>query len=172
MSPFPRWNRHLSIKVQFENLNDYPRYDFFLHYRLDPDRRDGSGHTTQVFPGNPTLLEGTNIRSLSEVYLVAKPHMNPVPPALQGVNDRDWPTSTVQSAALPGNQGASQLSLEADGYSLSYRVYMEGDQIEVTRVSEEAPTHWGTLIGGGALSVALVAGVLTWLRRSQRAAQP
>jgi hypothetical protein len=175
----------LNIQVRFENLEDYPRYDFYLKYGLGTGNPSGFFHLTRVHPATLTLLEGNGSR-MTEVYLLAAPRGQSVSPP-QGQMDNKWlteaPSGALRSTPLPTHSPGTTLSEGLNGYSLDYRVHIEGDHLEVTCVgqtqSRPAATasvvFWillGVLaLGGLGLSVVITVGILIWSRRSGRPVQ-
>ncbi len=177
------FRRDLNFRVRFENLDDYPAYDFYLKFSLGAGTPYASPHLTKVNSGRPTQLQGQGNR-LTEVYLLAVPHGQEVgrPPTVAdgGKWLSDIPSGGLQSDSLPGDKAQTELTGEFDGFTCSYRVRIEGNNLAVTWVGAEAPPSealtwlaWGcTGVAGLALSAALAVGVLVWLLRSRRAVQP
>jgi hypothetical protein len=144
--------------MRFDNLSDYPDFDFYLKYghaRGNPY----AGHLGTVRSGDPFReFEGTGRKT--EVYLLAVPHGRKPPPPR---NDHAWftevPEGCLQSAPLEGtNQEAGAL--------VSYRVRIQDGKLEVTRQSMEwEPGEWvlaRPIFSCFSIHVAVVCVIVVW----------
>jgi hypothetical protein len=179
---FPGGDRTPRIQVRVENLAEYPSYDFYLKYGLGRGNPYTSPHLTKLVPDAAVYLEG-NGRRLTQVCLVAVPHGQP-PPSPPPVNDREardtWVRGRVpgvlQSSPLQADSSGGGLSTSSDGYLLSYRVDMKGDQLNVSLVSSEivlddwVDAHPFTVGAGVLISALAVLVAIGWwvLRRRSR----
>jgi hypothetical protein len=130
-------SRDFDPQLRFENLADYPDFDFYLKYGRARGNPRSSTHLTPVTSGVTIRLEGKG-RYFTEVFLIAVPH-GQKPPALR--KDREGLTEEVpgvlQSHALTGVVYNSSPTDESDGYVLRYSVSIKDGNLEVTSLPRE-----------------------------------
>jgi hypothetical protein len=164
-------------QVRFENLPDFPAYDFYLKYGRGPSNPFETAYVTPVAPEGPTALEGSG-RRITSVRLLAVPRGRK-PPAPRG--GFTWATEefvdVLQSPSLPGIENASTIDVSCAGHILPYRVQVKDGALEVEPLPRErivegwTKAHTLRLVGGILLAVAAVSALLlVVLRRRQRKA--
>jgi hypothetical protein len=119
--------------MRFDNLADYPDFDFYLLYYHGQGNPYVSPHLMRVQSGE-TFRDFEGKRRNGGAYLLAVPHGKPLPP-MAGEMDRlgKKPTGYLRSAPLDGVYAGS-------GYLIPYRVQIEGNKLEVTmQLSEWQP---------------------------------
>lgn len=173
--------RPLDIRVRFENLADYPAYDFYLKYGLGRGNPYVSLHLTRAESGAERRLEGEG-NWMTEVYLLAVPHGQQPPPAppVGTEKGREWleevPSGALQSDPLPGKTPGSRLSGGKARKPVSYRVRIDGGRLQVDCTDEQtiegnnpagADSWWAVPAGLVACAVLAVGG-LVWLSRARR----
>jgi hypothetical protein len=137
--------RQLQIQLCFENLDDYPEYDFYLKYGRSAHAPLRHLYLTRVSSGEFVHLEGQGLH-LTPVYLLAMPRGQQ--PSLPDKHCRHgrrggehWlkfaPDGGLQSTPLIGPDPASPLVVGVEGSRVVYRVTIENGQLEATRVSVE-----------------------------------
>ena len=151
---FLREDRSLPAML-FENLADYPAFDFYLKYAVGRGNPYASPHLIPVRPGETLRrLEGRG--RIGEVYLLAAPHGQPSPPVPDASTWSKIPEGCLQSAPLEGVYGGEDAVV-------TYRVRMEDDKLEVTM---QPPLPWARSslqrLPWIAVSLALCA-ALAWL---------
>ena len=147
----PSLHEEIDIRVVFENLDDYPAYDFYLKYGLANGNPYGAWHLTRVYPAAVTVLEGEG-RRLTSVHLLAVPHGQTVPapppppkwPPPPGNWLTDHPPDTLQAEWLPAERGV--LMENDSGYLYRYTVSVGDGRLEVTCVGWKAPKGWATIL--------------------------
>ncbi len=167
---FPEGN--LDIHVMFENLGDYPEYDFYLKYGLGPGRPPAlQYYLTPMVAATPIRLEGRG-SSMTAVFLCAVPRGKrlPDPPDWRDTKT-DWlrspPEDGLQSEALPTGMENGMVSAHEDGHQIVYRISIEGKRLRTILVADTVPGRSAWLAGIG-LSVTLAIPVIVWLRRSRK----
>jgi hypothetical protein len=139
--------RNLHIQLCFENLDDYPEYDFYLKYgrsQRDPLRKL---YLTRVTSGEFVRLEGEGLQ-LTPVYLLAVPQgKQPAQPGkhcwkghhrhAEGWLQFPKLAGALQSAPLTGPDPGNPHVIGVEGSRVVYRVAIDGDQLEATRVYVE-----------------------------------
>jgi hypothetical protein len=171
VSFFPRGN--YDIRLSFENLQEYPEYDFYLKYGLGKGNPVGALHLTPVAPNVLTRLEGNGWR-ITSVYLCAvrRGQQRPNPP--EGFEEgRKWlstcPESGLQSDALPDGVGDRKVGAQSDGCEIVYQVRVEGNHLQTTVVTNRSPWRGSsTVLLGIGLSLGVAIVVIVWQRRSRR----
>lgn len=157
----------INIKIRFENLDQYPNYDFYLKYGLSRGRP--APHITKLESGTMTQLEGRGNR-VTSVFLVAIAKGAPPPKA---EDKQDWlskaPPGGLQSEALPGLD---------NGVEATYRAHIEGETLRAEFVDSTNPEQNMLLaIAGGCISacvlfVVAVVLLVVWLwGRASKATQ-
>lgn len=122
--------------MRFDNLADYPDFDFYLKYAHGPGNPAASPHITPVQSGEPLRsFEGKG--RIGGAWLLAVPR-GQRPPTVR--SDLDWLTETpagcLQSVSLEG------IHLGA-GYLVPYRVHIQDGELEATMQSAEwLPLGW------------------------------
>lgn len=118
-----------ATSVRFDNLAEYPSFDFFLKYQ---QRISGapSTHIVRVRSGEVFKQEGVG----GEMYLLAVPHGQATPPPTKPITE---PLSNcLKSERLEGTYTGA-------GYLVPYRVRIENDKLEVAMQSSEwLPGDW------------------------------
>jgi hypothetical protein len=158
----PRFD--LDLHVCFENLDDYPEYDFYLKYGLSRGRP--LPHLLPMRSGVMTKLEGQGDR-FTGAFLLAMPRGTPAPvPA----DEKDWlhtvPPGAIQSGLL------REVSEGIGSIETTYRVRIDGNRLVVEHVGSRSLGSRICWVGGGiclgvtALAIGLAA-ILIWLRRSR-----
>jgi hypothetical protein len=154
--------------MRFDNLSDYPAYDFYLKYGHGRGNPYASPHLGAVRSGEPFRnFEGTG--RTTPVVLLAVPHGQTPPPLRE---HPDWydkaPEGCLQSAHLEGvHEGAGAL--------VPYRVRIQDGKLEVTRQPTEwEPREWVLQRPFSSVGLAAVCVLVVWfgvrfLRRAQRA---
>jgi hypothetical protein len=120
-----------SVTLRFDNLAEYPDYDFYLKYGEGPGDPDASPHLVAIRSGEPIQpFHGSRWRT--DVYLLAVPHGQKQPVVSPGYS---WmveaPPGCLQSDGLEG-------TYEGSGYLVPYRVRIGAGVLEVNR----QPTEW------------------------------
>jgi hypothetical protein len=134
MGPSFPGNSDIILEVRFDNLGDYPDYDFYLSC---PHGWGNPNSLTKLTAGESSQLKSDN-RHSSPIYLVVVPS-GKVPPR-QVTDDSDRVRKTI-----PGSLQSSSLGIgdSADGYTCLFHVTIEGDTLIVSPVSRKlAPTLW------------------------------
>jgi hypothetical protein len=125
--------------MRFDNLEDYPEFDFYLKYAHGRGNLVGSPFITQVQSGEAIYhFEGSGRNG--GAYLLAVPRGQKPPPLRK---DHDWlievPAGCFQSAPLKG-------SFSEDGYLVPYQVKIEDGKLEVMMQPKEwLPGAWSIL---------------------------
>ncbi len=136
--------RDLDIRLCFENLDEYPEYDFFLRYTLTRGNpAGGPGRFTRVESGSLTRLERTGGRS-TDVHLVAVRRSQPIqiPEELQnkrGITLGEKLPGTLQSTALQGDAAGNRLTGGFDNCEITYRVRMKGESLRAEFIESKNP---------------------------------
>ena len=119
--------------IRFDNLADYPDFDFYLLYYHGPGNPFASPHVTRVQSGEAIHhFEGSGRNG--GAYLLAAPH-GTRPPWLYGRSD-ETPLGYLRSAPLDGIG-------YGPGYLVSFRVKIADDKLEATmQPSEWQPGAW------------------------------
>lgn len=117
--------------IRFDNLADYPQFDFYLLYTLGPGNPYGSPHRTRVHSGETVRrFEGKGRKG--NAMLLAVSHGQQPPPLVSG---SDWfesaPPGCLRSASLEGTYLGEE-------YLVSYRVRIDKDKLEATMQTTEA----------------------------------
>jgi hypothetical protein len=159
-------------RFRFENLADYPDYDFYLKYGHGSGNPYASQFVTKVNPATTVALEGNGSR-VTPVVLLAVPHGRLTPEPAGASVATSWVAKSedgvLQSDPMDWSNGSVAL----------YRVKLDQDRLQVTASgSELLPLEWAagniciTLPVGVALSLAcILAGIWFVLRmRGRRAA--
>ena len=171
--PMP-WQRQLPMYFRFDNLEDYPEFDFYLIGRSPPSSyptqvvKVSSGVPTRLFPGRYGL----------EVRLLALPRGQPVPKfsSFWSHEEHKWAEVgppgarySPQLRATPQAGWTTSFDL-TDHYLMPYRVTVRELEIQV----EALPAEWRldylrTMILGLSLSLVFVA-IGLWIARRRRKA--
>jgi hypothetical protein len=119
-------NEHFPA-LRFDNLADYPDFDFYLKYARGPGNPYGSPYLAQVRSGEVFhQFEGSG-RKAQEVFLLAVPRGQHPPSPQRG---HEWlmeaPPGCLQSSPLDGT------NVEA-GYLVRYRVQVQDGRLEVAK---------------------------------------
>lgn len=130
----------LIIHICFENLDDYPNYDFYLRYgRSSRNPYADRSTLTRLSSGIPAYLRGEGAR-ISDVYLLV------VPSGQEPIHSKagtDLGVGMMQSRPLEGLEPGSGITGQCNGYCLSYRVRIQDDTVHVVKVSSELiPMDW------------------------------
>lgn len=139
----------LDVNLIFENVESYPAYDFYVRF----ERKFGPKGTTleKVEPGRPTHLGGRR-SALGPVFLIAVPRGEPA--------QKGPAAGQLQSQALTADAGGAPLT-DYSGYDITYRVHLDGDQLEATWVATNLNQWWSNarliaiLIGAACLLIPL-----------------
>jgi hypothetical protein len=109
--------------MRFDNLADYPDFDFFLKYCYGPGNPYGSPYLTPIRAGEVFRLKGGPGRR-TEVFLLAVPR-GQQPPVGKDGPDSLWetPAGCLQSAPLDGTYAER-------GWLVPYRVHIENGKLE------------------------------------------
>jgi hypothetical protein len=161
---FPQ--QDVTPRFRFENLAEYPDFDFYLKYGHGSGNPSARPFLTKVNSATTVTLEGKGPR-VTPVVLVAVPHGRQAP---QPGRDTDWVAKSedgiVQSGSLDWSEGSVAL----------YRVKLDQDRLEPTPAgSEVLPLEWAagnlciTIPAGIALSLACVVTGIWIVRRKWRA---
>jgi hypothetical protein len=133
-------------RFRFENLADYPDFDFYLKYGHGPGNPGASPFLTKVTHATTVPLEGKGWR-VTPVVLVAVPHGQSAP-----LPNRD----TEWFAKSEGGVLQSDPLEWSNGFVALYRISVDQGRLQVTRTgSEWLPVEWTA----GNLCIALPAGV-------------
>ena len=167
-SILPRTN--IDIRVRFENLDEYPNFDFYLKYELGY-----AMYLTKVESNKMIRLEGVGTR-VSDVYLMAIPRGQVADPHKhREYPDKDNWLRTPQKGALQ-SPGFPEVF---NGHEIDYRVQIEDNQLYVIWVKSRTPwfPHEATdqlalLCVGFSLSAFFIAAGFVIRRRRKRAALP
>jgi|SRR5579871_2250079 len=125
---FPSLIDEGSVTLRFENLADYPAYDFYLKYGEGPGNPYADLHQIRIVPGEVIRpFKGTGRRT--SVYLLAVPQ-GQKPPAPTGGNLSAAPDGCLQSGPLDGTYFGS-------GYLVPYRVRIADGKLDVTMQPRE-----------------------------------
>jgi hypothetical protein len=122
--------------MRFDNLADYPDFDFYLLYFHGPGNPFASPHVTRVQSGEAIHhFEGSGRNG--GAYLLAVPRGKPLPPMDRETETLDKkPTGYLRSARLDGTFAGS-------GYLIPYRIKIAEDNLEVAmQPSEWQPGAW------------------------------
>lgn len=117
--------------VRFDNLKDYPAFDFYLEYQ---QRGDGAprSHMVRVRSAEVIKVEGL----WGEMYLLAVPHAQAAALLSKGISVSPSNTNSLRSEALEGTHSGA-------GYLVPYRVRIENDKLDVAMQSAEwLPGEW------------------------------
>jgi hypothetical protein len=116
---------------RFDNLADYPQFDFYVLYAHGRGNPFASPRLARVQSGQTLQLEGGG--RIGGAQLLAVPH-GERPPAVWDNSKDAWskaPPGCLQSTYLDGVH-------LGEGYLVPYHVRIEGDKLEVTA----QPTEW------------------------------
>jgi len=156
---------HLEIHVRFENLDEFPGYDFYLKYGLSP--------------GNPYALvldkvpretafgvSNHRVMPITPVHLLAVPRGQEVaqPPRPAG----DWltevPGNGMQSPPLTASAAETLLSADFHQAEVVYRIRIDGNRLEAVWVATHESKTGGLVCIGVALSTSVTAAFFLWRR--------
>jgi hypothetical protein len=153
---------NINVHVRFENLDDYPDFDFYLKYGLSNGNVYRKHTLTKLASGVATRLEGEG-HYLTRVYLVAVPR-GKAPPAIPDLNEDD---SGWHERTAPGTIQSPPLAVSAEdsGYICPYRATLEGKVLGATALPLEDPpeVRARTRLGFICVGLALSAVVAVWL---------
>ena len=128
IGPGPRDEKFPAMR--FENLADYPDFDFYLTYAHGPGNPYGSPHLSRIRSGE-TFRQFEGSGRNGGAMLLAVPKGKP-PPSV--ARDRDWfekvPPGYLRSTLLEGTH-------LGEGYLVPYRVRIDKDKLEVTMQTPE-----------------------------------
>jgi hypothetical protein len=174
--PF-EWSRDFDPQLRFENLADYPDFDFYLSYGRGGGKPRRGRYLTPVTSGVTVRLEGTGKR-LTEVFLIAVPHGQKPPTPRE---DRDWLSKgapgVLQSHALDGVEHNWSIADENDGYVLRYSVSIKDGRLVTSSLPREL-LFWEWVRGRlpyllvGLALFLVVAWVGIWVLRRLRRRKP
>lgn len=132
----------VDLRFRFENLRDYPDFDFYLAYDRGPRRGDRTAHVTRVVSETITRLEGRG-PNLSDVYFLAVPRGIPPPswnPAYRPPAPEPTPGVLCSAPVVSYNALWDNTFV---GYVLRFRVSIEDGKLEVTRLPPSVrPLEW------------------------------
>lgn len=161
--PFPFRPAHLEIQVRFENLDEYPGYDFYVKYG-----RGGSLlEVSNVLPGKPVHVWNHRVAMpITSVFLMAVPRGQEVslPPRPAG----DWltevPANGMQSSPLTASASGTLLSADFHNAEVVYRIRIDGNRLEAVWVATHESKTGGLVCIGVALSTSMTAAFFLWRR--------
>jgi hypothetical protein len=169
---------NVTPRFRFENLSDYPEYDFYLLYGHGGGNPYGSSFLTKVPRGVSFPLEGTGSK-MTEVTLVALPSGRIPPPAKTG-QDRTNVKDLLSLLLKSDNKVLVSGRLEwDDGRVMVYRVGIADKQLGATLVKTEREWGvwtWGDLCCGIPVGVATSVAIVSfglwfvWRRRKKQKA--
>ena len=153
---------HLDIQIRFENLDEYPGYDFYVRY--------GQGGSwlvmANVLPSKPVHVWNHRVAPITPVYLLAVPRGQEVSQLSRPTGDRltDVPANGRQSAPLTASESGTLLSADFDKAEVVYRIGMEGNRLEAVWVATHESKTGGLVCIGVALSTSMTAAFFLWRR--------
>jgi hypothetical protein len=119
-----------STSVRFDNLKDYPSFDFFLKY----ERRTRGASSSHVMPVRSAAVIELEGDVGGEMYLLAVPHGQAAPQPRKPLTE--LPSYCLKSERLQGIDSGA-------GYLVPYRVRIENDKLEVAMQSIKwLPGDW------------------------------
>lgn len=127
-----------SVTLRFDNLADYPDYDFYLKYGAGNGNPYAGPHLVPVHAGEAVrAFDGSRRRT--EIYLLAVPRGQQQPAVSPS---HDWitqvPPGCLQSARLDGTYAGS-------GYLVPYDVRIGDGALEaIAQPSELLPVEWSS----------------------------
>jgi hypothetical protein len=131
-APFPFFRgEKLDIHFRFENLDEYPKFEFFLRHMRGKSTWDLERITGPRDWTNLHGLEG----SPGEVFLIAVP-IGKVMPSKADL-DKEIPPGILQSQRLRGANGV--LGEQDNRCNIRYRVRLDGDGLEAELIEKEGP---------------------------------
>lgn len=109
--------------VQFNNIDEYPDYDFYLKYR----HRDKGPKLDKVESGKEMVLAPGYV--FGEVFLIAVPRGQALVAPKEGTQEwlLDAPDGGLQSNRLEGKEGAPLKT----GYAVAYRVQVKDGRLHI-----------------------------------------
>jgi hypothetical protein len=162
----PHFGSQVNPKFAFENLADFPRYDFYLKYGRGGSTPWNQLFVTKVNAGPATSLEGKGQR-FTEMILIAVPR-GEAPPGLP-VEKKD-----AQAWLHDAAPGILQCGLEWHAHEEAnrYRIRIDAERLQATRLQDPSSAWPGACflivpIGGVAISflITLVGLLVIFLRR-------
>jgi hypothetical protein len=175
MIPPGPWERQVRQRFRFDNLADYPDFDFYFVYSIDYSRIPYSNESVvNVLSGRP--VEISPGRSGTYVRLMALPKESPVPKFSNSWSTerqrwiREGPSNAIYSPrlkTLPNGGWTTSFDL-TDQYLTPYRVTMSNGEIQVEQLSVEWRLDYlRTVILGLSLSFVCVP-VGLWIARRRK----
>jgi len=164
--------RTVRIKLDFENLADYPGYDFYLEYGLGHGDPAASPHLARVAPEAVVSLEGAG--RFSGVSLIAVPHGQAEPPLPKSEHDQEY---QEWLKSLPAGTLHAPLKGIENDYKFTYRVAIDGDHLSaVQTASHLSQSDWFLAnlclivpaIAISAFCALIVLWLISWRRRRER----
>jgi hypothetical protein len=156
------WVNEKLPPLQFENLADYPDWDFYVVYGHGPGNPAASPHRAQVYGNEPFRAPFERNERVGPVVLLAAPHgVTPPTPRYSGT-DTDW-----FRVAPPGCIQSNPLSVPRDASSvLAYSVRLGDNKLNVTLKPGSYMTRDGndltTIVSTIIIFIGLAI-VVTWL---------
>lgn len=165
----------ISLTLLFENVTDYPNYDFYVKHEAD-GRPHWGGLLDKVEPGKVIRLTGR--RDLGHVFLIAVPRGQVIEAPKE--HKEGWlhnaPAGGLQSQPLKGDDAGFSLNVYS-GYDVAYRVRIEDNRLEVdwvkSSLSSETILGWIMLFVCGLACLSIPATIIAvpilvarWTRRS------
>jgi hypothetical protein len=163
----------VNIHLRFDNLDDYPDYDFYLKYGIAQGNPYAGLRLMKLTAASTlTKLEGEG-RRLTLVYLMAVPRGRAVAPPPPLSQDVSWLNAAPEGAIQSELRWKDDYQLDNhNGCSAFYRISLDGKQLTATWVGGEeppatSPWRWAAF-AGIALSVIIAVIGLVWIKRRRR----
>jgi hypothetical protein len=156
----------IDLTLTFQNLADYPDYDFYLKYGRSNGNPRSKFFLTKVEPNSPTRLAGEG-RHRTDIYLLAMPRGQRISVPENG--QADWlsavPSNGLQSTPLKGSPAGDALGNDS---AATYQVKINASQLEVKCTeAKSTASHEGAwilaVLGVICAAVPIAAGVVVVL---------
>jgi hypothetical protein len=145
MGPTPQ---SINVQPRFDNLMDYPGYDFYLAYVVGYP--SGNLHLTRVESGIPISLQGPGRGLSANLLAVPSGQVLPPPPAesFRNIPPGEADMDSWSGKLPPGTLRSERLWEIKPEYTYHpsiqpYQVHIEGDRLQVTALT---PIHWAIYI--------------------------
>ncbi len=160
--PIARGN--VEIRVAFENLHEYPAYDFYVKYDRNPRTCD-MPELLKITPGEPCASGTTTPCDLEGVSACGPARAARRATVLSGAAQlaEGRAGGRIAIRALVADETATPLTMNSDGADILYRIHLDGDRLEATWVATRFhadPRTYICVAIAATCSIAAAAGVL------------